>query len=43
MGKIALVLSGQGAQYTGMVKELYDNSPAAKAVFDIADSFRPVL
>lgn len=40
MGKIALVFSGQGAQYTGMGKELYDCSPAAKAVFDMADSLR---
>lgn len=41
MGKIAFVLSGQGAQYPGMGKELYDCSPAAKAVFDMADSVRP--
>ena len=40
MGKIAFVFSGQGAQYTGMGKELYDCSPAAKAVFDLADSIR---
>ncbi len=40
MGKIAFVFSGQGAQYTGMGKELYDCSPAAKAVFDMADSVR---
>ena len=40
MGKIALVFSGQGAQYSGMGKELCDNSPAAKAVFDMADSVR---
>lgn len=41
MGKIAFVFSGQGAQYTGMGKELYDHFPAAKAVFDLADSIRP--
>ena len=41
MGKIAFVFSGQGAQYTGMGKELYDCSPAAKAVFDMAEKIRP--
>lgn len=41
MGKIAFVFSGQGAQYTGMGRELYDCSPAAKEIFDIADSVRP--
>lgn len=40
MGKIALVFSGQGAQYTGMGKEICENSKAAKAVFDMADSLR---
>ena len=38
MSKIAFVFSGQGAQAPGMGKELYDCSPAAKAVFDLADS-----
>ena len=41
MGKIAFVFSGQGAQYSGMGKVLYDSSPAAKAVFDMADRIRP--
>ncbi len=40
MGKIALVFSGQGAQYPGMGKDLYENSSAAKAVYDMADSIR---
>lgn len=40
MGKIAFVFSGQGAQYTGMGKELYECSPAAKAVYDMADEIR---
>ncbi len=40
MGKIALVFSGQGAQYPGMGKDLYECSPAAKAVYDMADSIR---
>ena len=41
MGKIAFVFSGQGAQYSGMGKELYKNVPAATAVFDAADRMRP--
>ncbi len=41
MGKIALLFSGQGAQYPGMGKELYESSPAARAVFDMAEELRP--
>jgi [acyl-carrier-protein] S-malonyltransferase len=32
--KIALIFPGQGAQYYGMGKDIYENSPAAKRVFD---------
>jgi [acyl-carrier-protein] S-malonyltransferase len=41
MGEIAFVFSGQGAQYLGMGKELYETSPAACEVFDRADAIRP--
>jgi [acyl-carrier-protein] S-malonyltransferase len=41
MGEIAFVFSGQGAQYPGMGKELYEASPAAREVFDRADAIRP--
>ena len=40
MGKIAFIFSGQGAQYPGMGKAMYDSSAAAKAVFDMADAIR---
>ena len=41
MGKIAFVFAGQGAQYPGMGKALYESSAAARAVFDAAEKERP--
>lgn len=38
MSKTALVFPGQGAQYTGMAKDLYESFEAAKEVIDRADS-----
>ena len=43
MGKIAFVFSGQGAQYPGMGKELYDNIAVSREIFDKADSLKPGL
>ena len=37
MGKIAFVFSGQGTQYGGMGKELYEISPAVKKLYDDAE------
>ena len=37
MSKIAILFPGQGAQFIGMGKELYDNYPVAKEMFDQAD------
>ncbi|MBQ9244955.1 ACP S-malonyltransferase [bacterium] len=37
MKNYALIFPGQGAQKTGMGKDLYENSKAAKQVFDTAD------
>jgi [acyl-carrier-protein] S-malonyltransferase len=36
--QIALLFPGQGSQSVGMGRALYDNSPAARAIFDEADS-----
>ena len=38
MVEIAYIFPGQGAQFVGMGKDLYDNFPAAREVFDKANS-----
>ncbi len=41
MGKIAFVFSGQGDQYPGMGKDLYEKYPAAQKIYELCDGIRP--
>ena len=34
MNKICYIFPGQGSQYVGMGKDLYENSPVAKELFE---------
>jgi len=38
MGKVAFIFPGQASQYSGMGKELAEKYPAARAIFDEADT-----
>ena len=41
MGKIAFVFSGQGDQFPGMGKDLYEKYPIARQIYDLCDQIRP--
>lgn len=41
MSKIAFLFSGQGAQHVGMGRDLYEHSPAVRALYDAAEICRP--
>ncbi|MBF0477861.1 MAG: ACP S-malonyltransferase [Candidatus Omnitrophica bacterium] len=43
MKKVTYIFPGQGSQTVGMGKELYDNSPIAKQIFDQAETIVPGL
>ena len=41
MSHIAYLFAGQGAQYAGMGRDLYESIPAARAVFDMGEEILP--
>ncbi|MDP2921710.1 MAG: ACP S-malonyltransferase [Candidatus Omnitrophota bacterium] len=43
MNNVCYIFPGQGSQYAGMGKDLYDNSPEARDIFDQAEKILPGL
>ena len=41
MGKIAFLFAGQGSQYPGMTKDLFENVPEVHNDFGVAEAIRP--
>lgn len=41
MGKIAILFAGQGAQYPGMGKDIYETNSAAHDIFELGESLTP--
>ena len=41
MGKIAILFAGQGAQFPGMGKDLYENVSVCENIYEMGESLRP--
>ena len=41
MGKVAFLFAGQGSQYPGMTKDLFENIPEVHDFYGVAEAIRP--